>query len=69
MAIKGGSKHCSNNARRAEREKFPLQIKAQSTNFKFWLTLVRLEENSCDKLSKEVYKDIKRIKAKSTKVL
>ena len=51
------SKHCSNDACKAETGKFPLRIEAESKNFKFWLTLVRPEENNCHKLPKEVYKD------------
>ena len=37
----GVNKYCSNNACRAETGKFPIKMKAQYRNFKFWLTLTK----------------------------
>ena len=60
----GVNKYCNNNACRAETGRFPLRMTAQCRTLKFWLTLVKHEENNCHKLSQVAYNDIKRIKDK-----
>ena len=60
----GVNKYCNNNACRAETGRFPLRMTAQCRTLKFWLTLVKHEENNCHKLSQVAYNDIKWIKDK-----